>query len=313
MDYKKAYAEAKAQGYSDSEIAQHLSGDESKYKEAIDSGHTDTDIISHFVGETIAPESTQVEDPSLLGTTIRAAKNAFVKPAQAIGNYATNPQAQLDSLPMVMGTAGAFVGPGGATLGAVTGESLQQMGSRMLGSPDAPQTPTDAAARLLKTAATSGALEGTGAVLGKGYRLLTAGKRIGEAEKAAGVVTKAADKYPTSGTVGEMLNTLEAQVTSGTLKSAQDLRTAKDIIDFVHQNPKIVGKTKNITVQAARVGRLISERLNNPNVIPGRAAPAADFATLMKIKDAAKTVGKGAGVVAGGAATLAAIRAFLTH
>ena len=313
MDYKKAYDEAKSQGYSDSEIASHLSGDESKYKEAISAGHTDTDIISHFVGSPVAAsqETTTPAQPEQSGMdmVMNAAKGAFVRPAKVVADFATNPQAQANALPMVMGTAGSFAGPGGATLGAVTGESLKQIASRALGNTNVPQTAGAAALELAKTAAISGALEKTIGLASKGARLLSAGKRIGEAEKAAGVVTKAADKYPTSGNVGEMLNTLESQVVNGTLKSAQDLRTAKDIIDFIHQNARIVGKTKNITVQSARVGKLISTALNN--AVPNRAAASADFATLMKIKDAAKTVGTGAGVLAGGAATIAAIRSFL--
>lgn len=50
MDYQKAYSDARANGYSDTEIAQHLSGDEAKYKEAISAGYSDADIIGHFTG-----------------------------------------------------------------------------------------------------------------------------------------------------------------------------------------------------------------------------------------------------------------------
>lgn len=139
--------------------------------------------------------------------------------------------------------------------------------------------------------------------------ILLSGKRIGEAERAAGIITKAADKYPTSGTVGEVLNTLESQLKNGTLTDGQGLKEAKDVIDFIWSNPKIVGKTKGITVQAARVSNMIQNALNA--AIPGRAAPAADFATLMRVVNPVKTTVKWGGAATGVLGSLAAIRNYL--
>jgi hypothetical protein len=139
--------------------------------------------------------------------------------------------------------------------------------------------------------------------------ILRSGKRIGAAEKAAGVITKAADKYPTSGNVGEMLNTLEGQLDNGTLTDPQTLKVAKDMLDFVWKNPHLVGKSKGITVQSTRVAQKLQQALNQ--AIPGRAGPAADFAKLQSIIQPVKTIAKvGVGAAAAGG-TLAAIRQFL--
>lgn len=143
----------------------------------------------------------------------------------------------------------------------------------------------------------------------KALRLLTSGKRIGQAEKAAGIITKAADKYPTSGNVGETLNTLEGQLDNGTMTDPQTLRVAKDIIDYIWKNDKLVGKSTAITVQSARVYDKLAKALNA--AVPGRAEAAKDFATLQTAMKPVKLVGKAALGLTGGAATLAAIRSFL--
>jgi hypothetical protein len=114
-------------------------------------------------------------------------------------------------------------------------------------------------------------------------RLATAGSRIGQAEKAAGVITKAAEAYPTSGNIGTFLNNLEDQLDAGALKNPQQLQQAKDAMEYVFKNPNIVGKTKGITTQAARISNKVSNLFNDPNIVPGRAAPSTDFQTMKTI------------------------------
>lgn len=111
-----------------------------------------------------------------------------------------------------------------------------------------------------------------------------AGPEIGAAEKAAGVITRAPDKLPTAGTVGEYLNTLESQIDNGTINTAQSARDAYAGTKYINNNPNLVGKSNEISVQAARVGAKAQALLNK--LVPGRGAPAATMANAMKVPNA---------------------------
>jgi hypothetical protein len=104
MDYKKAYEEAKASGYSDSEIAQHLSGDEGKYREAIDNGYGDAEIISHFTGRMPAPAA----DASVQSTS-PSTSNGLVEKLKSMTGQAV-PMVQ-QAVPQITETADLLTNP----------------------------------------------------------------------------------------------------------------------------------------------------------------------------------------------------------
>ena len=165
-----------------------------------------------------------------------------------------------------------------------------------------------------------GAIKPTAGGITRASEIIQSGKRIGAAEKAAGVITKAADKYPTSGSVGEMLNTLEDQLKGGTLADPQQLQQANDIIRYIWDNPKLVGKTTAITVQSARVSRMIQQALNKAvdakltaqgitNL--SRTKAAADFATKQRILQPLSTATKWTGRIGAGLGSLEILRRYL--
>lgn len=304
--------------------------------------------ISDLPPDTGSDLPPDINDPSLARRDARmalinqAARGAFTRPYQAVKGFMTNPQQQANAMPGLMGTAGAFLGPGGMTVGATGGDILKQLATTALGNNPNPTT-TSSLAEMGKTAGGALVGEGLGAAVNYGGKLLSAGSRIGAAEKAAGVVTKASDRYPTSGNVGEYLNTLESQLDASlsklttpkppsqeTTEFAPELRgmwgdiaknqsgmsttavapyvrpdlfqnaeeqiindpttakTAKDIADYIQQNPNLVGKSNLITVQAQRVSSKASKLLNQ--MVPGRQEAAQDFATLMKYLGPAKAL-----------------------
>lgn len=262
-----------------------------------------------FNPDTYGSESDSTATPSakdkFLSLIGDAAKASLTKPLSTFRQYMTDPTAQAKSLPVLMGAAGTIAGPGGMTAGAMVGQNLKDLALTALQDPSAPKTAGQVLLNEGKTGVESGIGEGLGAALSWFKGLTEAGQAIGAAEKGAGIITRAPNKFPTSGNVGEWLNNLEDQFQAGAINSPQLARDAKTITDFIYTNPNIVGKSKEVTVQAARVGKLAQQTLND--LVPGRAAASADFATLSKIKNAASTSGK----VAGGlASVVAAYQAF---
>jgi hypothetical protein len=65
MDYQANYEKAKAAGYSDAEIAQHLGGD--NYSVAKEHGYSDAEILQHLTGIKVGQkESPKQEEPGML-------------------------------------------------------------------------------------------------------------------------------------------------------------------------------------------------------------------------------------------------------
>lgn len=220
-----------------------------------------------------------------IGEAVKSAvRDMFKKPAVAAADLATNPRTMANALPAVAGAAGAVSPiPGGATMGTVGGRQISNAVLKGLGHPEDIPSPMN---QVLE-----GGLAAAGDVLPiPAIKAKVFGNQIGDAEKAAGVITSAADKYPTSGSVGEFLNTLESQIDNGTLTDPNTIKKAKDAVDFIHQNPNIVGKSNAINVQSARVASKVSGLINDPNIIPGRAAPSAAFANSQVIPDALRKV-----------------------
>jgi len=133
------------------------------------------------------------------------------------------------------------------------------------------------------------------------------GNAIGDAEKAAGVVTRAPLKAVTPGSVGKTLNELETAIDAGKINTPQAAKDAKAIVSQVYKNPKIYEQTGEISVQAQRVSKKVQDLINQ--MIPGRAEPAGQMASAMKIPNAIKktymslpwAVRHGAEATAGGA------------
>lgn len=214
-------------------------------------------------------------DSSMMEIAKSAIGNAFGLPGTTVNKIASDPVTQAKVLPSLLGTAGALSPvPMGATLGTVGGRQLSNVALRAYGKPE--EVPSLG----------SQTLEGALSVLGDlvaipAMKKSYFGSQIGEAEKAVGVMTKAADKYPTSGTIGEALNTLENQFNAGTITDPTTAKTAKDVVDFIYRNPNIVGKSNAITIQAQRVSRLAEQTLNN--LVPGRAAPAQAMGEALQV------------------------------
>jgi len=112
----------------------------------------------------------------------------------------------------------------------------------------------------------------------------TDGKIVSSVPKIEGVVTRAPDKLPTAGNVGEYLNTLESQIDNGTINTAQAARDAYAGTKYINSNPNIVGKSNEISVQSARVGAKAQALLNK--FVPGRGEPAAEMARVMQVPNA---------------------------
>lgn len=213
-----------------------------------------------------------------------AVRDMFKKPAEAAADLAVNPRTMAKVLPAAAGIAGAISPiPGGATLGTVGGRQISNAALKGLGHPEDIPSPMN---QVLE-----GGLAAAGDVVAiPAIKAKVFGSQIGNAEKAAGIVTSAADKYPTSGSVGEFLNTLESQIDNGTLTDPNVIKKAKDTIDFIHKNPNIVGKSNGITVQAGRVGNKISSLINDPSIVPGREAASSAYAMSQKLPNGLKNV-----------------------
>lgn len=262
-----------------------------------------------FVGKTDPKKSgMQILSDAVSSST----QDILRKPINAFRQYMTDPTAQAKTLPVLGGIAGSVLGPGGATAGAMLGQTGRDLALTALSDPNAPQTTGEALKNLAVTGGEAAAGEGTAQVLGKALSwfkdLTSAGANIGKTEQAAGIVTRAPNKFPTSGNVGEWLNNLEDQFAAGAINTPQTARDAKTITDFIYNNPSIIGKSKEVTVQAARVGKLAQQTLND--LVPGRADAAADFAQMKDITNAAKTGGKVAGGLGAVISAYAALKRF---
>lgn len=242
------------------------------------------------------------QQPSFGQTLGKVAKDVFREPVSYAKDLATNPVSMAKALPAVLGTAGAVSPvPGGATLGTVGGRQMSNAALRLLGKheeiPSGGSQMLEAGLSLLGDVA-----------LIPGVKGAIFGKQIGRAEKAKGVITRAPDKLPTAGTVGETLNTLEAQLTNGTISDPQTARDAYAITKYINSNPLLVGKSDEILVQAARVGKLAQKTLNR--LIPDRLGPAE---AMKKAKAIPNLLGRGwkaippwaqRGLIGGGSAAL---------
>lgn len=208
-----------------------------------------------------------------------AIKEALSSSTKTISDMATlqneGPINMAKALPPLTGAVGAVLPiPGGATMGTVGGRQISNLALKSIGQDE--EIPSTSSQVL------EGGLSALGDVTAiPALKKASAGKAIGAAEKAAGVVTRAPLKLPTSGNVGTALDELETMLNSGAPIGPQSARDAYAVANYITGNPAIVGKSNEIAVQAARVRALAQRALNTS--IPGRAAPAAAMASAMTI------------------------------
>lgn len=220
----------------------------------------------------------QQPDSSMMDVARQAAGEAVMAPGTLTQDAATNPVTQAKMLPPLAGAVGAvFGGPFSASRAQIPARILSDAALASYGRKE--EIPSVAAHAL--EAATSVAAD---ALAIPYFHKAARGAEIGAAEKAAGVVTRAPDKLPTGASVGEYLNTLESQIDNGTINTAQAARDAYAGTRYVNSNPNIVGKSSEISVQAARVGRKAQALLNK--FVEGRGEPAAQMANAMKVPNA---------------------------
>lgn len=234
----------------------------------------------------------------------KAAKRSLLDPVVKTKDLATNPVTMAKALPYVASTTGAVALPwGGSTAGYAVGRGISDIALKVMGKED--QIPS----ALQQSAELGGSILSDVIPIPLAKKSIF-GKQIGNAEKSAGVVTRAPDKLPTSVTVGETLNNLEAQLNSGAISDPQTARDAYAVANYITGNPNLLGKSKEITVQATRVRQLAQQTLNK--LIPSRLEPAMEMAKSQTIP---RAIGKlpgvglwgpwaarGAGVAAGGTA-----------
>lgn len=208
----------------------------------------------------------------------QAVSEAFMQPGTNMRALATDPVTQAKALPILTGIiGGASPIPGGATLGTVGGRQLSNAALRAYGRPE--EIPS-AGTQIME-----GALAAAGDIVAIPMAKRSFyGNQIGKAETAAGVVTRAPEKLPAAGSVGEYMTNLEAQLDSGAMGSAQAARDAVAGMRYINGNPNIVGKSSDIAVQAARVSAKAQDYLNK--VVPGRAVPAQAMGQAMTIPNA---------------------------
>lgn len=207
-----------------------------------------------------------------------SAKESFTRPARAMKDLFTNPQTMANAMPALLGTVGGVSPvPGGATIGTATGQGVRDLALTGLKKPipGLMQHGLELAGAALGDIAAVPALK-------KGYY----GGQIGQAEKAAGLMTRAPTKAVTPGSVGETLNNLEAQIDAGTINTPQAARDAKSVVNQIYKNPKIYESTSDIKVQAARVAKKTQNLLNQ--MVPGRLAPSQAMGRAMTIPNALK-------------------------
>lgn len=220
---------------------------------------------------TYTPDLGDVASQAVAG----AGSEALMRSGSAMRGLMSDPVTQAKALPPLAGLVGA-ISPviGGATMGTVGGRQLSNAALRAYGKPE--EIPS----------ATSQVVEGLTAAAGDvlaipAIKRAHYGGKIGAAEGAAGVVTRAPDRLPTAGSVGEYMTNLEAQIDSGVLNTPQAARDAVAGMRYINQNPNIVGKSSDIAVQAARVGAKAQKILNA--TVPGRAEPAQALAKSQAI------------------------------
>lgn len=233
----------------------------------------DTADGKSYVVETADEQQAQPDWKGLVGSAV---KEATMQPGTVSrGMMGADPIMQAKALPSLMGTAGAMSPiPGGATMGTVGGRQISNLALKAYGHPE------------MVPSVGSQVLEGGLAAVGDALPIplmkkFGLGKQIGEAEQAAGVITRAPTKAVTPGSVGETLNNLEAQLDSGTIKTAQEAKDALAVVKQIYKNPRIYEQTSDIAVQSARVSQKVQSLINK--VIPGRAAPAQAMAQAMTI------------------------------
>jgi len=224
-----------------------------------------------------------IEANPLLEAAKSATSEALFMPGTISRKLATDPVTQAKALPHLLGTVGAIAPvPMGTTMGTVGGRQLSNLALASYGRAD--QIPS----------LSEQALEGGLSIIGDltaipAFKRLFYGKQIGKAEKAAGVISRAPEKLPTPGTLGEVLNTLESQLDSGVINSPQTAKDAKEIADFIWspRNEVLLGYVKGAKVQAARIAEKAQDALNR--LVPGRREPAKRMARSLA---APRTIGK---------------------
>lgn len=207
-------------------------------------------------------------------------KDMFQKPAAFAKDLGTNPESMANAMPALGGAAGTMLAPwGGTTAGTAAGQGVRDIALTALKKP---------VPGLLQHGVELGSAALGDVIPVPMIKKSYYGGQIGNAEKAAGVVTRAPMKAVTPGSVGETLNNLEAQIDAGTINNPQTAKDAKAVISQIYKNPKIYEQTPEISVQAARVSKKTQALLNK--MIPGRSEPAQAMGQAMTIPNAIKNV-----------------------
>ena len=189
-----------------------------------------------------------------------------------------NPKNELKNLPLFAGGITAAAGiPLGALLGTGGGQILRGIGNKVFNQPQ--QSPLQIGGEL-------GGAALTDIIALPAIKKAYYGGKIGEAEEAAGVITRAPTKAVTPGSVGETLNDLEAQIDAGTINTPQAARDAKAVVNQIYKNPKIYEQTSDIAVQSQRVSSKVQDLLNK--IVPGRLEPSQAMAKAMVVPNAIK-------------------------
>lgn len=203
---------------------------------------------------------------------------ALMRPGTITRDVMSDPVTQAKALPVLAGTAAAGAGiPMGATIGAVGGRQLSNLALKTYGKSE--EIPSGAEQALEAVLSVGGDLTAIPAINRARF-----GAKIGEAERAAGVITRPPDRLPTAGNVGEYLNTLESQLDTGAINTPQVARDAYAGTKYINKNPNLVGKSDEINVASARVGRKASEMLNSK--VPGRKEAAESLRMSQRVPNA---------------------------
>lgn len=239
-----------------------------------------------FVEETPTkgPPSGFSEEGTDWGGIVKQALNeAHMGNGSKIRDLMSDPITQAKALPYLAGAAGMIGLGGGATANMAVAHLLSDAALKSYGRED--QIPSVG----------SQALDVGLAALGDMANAGLAGRAIGKAEKAAGVVTRTPLKLPTSGNVGaaldEMETTLKNALASGTPLGPQSARDIYSTAKYIANNPNIVGKSSDILVQSSRVKAMAQAALNA--AVEGRGAPAAIMATAKTVPNMVKPIIQG--------------------
>jgi hypothetical protein len=213
------------------------------------------------------------------GTIKQGIRSSVQKPFSAAYDLGTNPVSMANAMPPALSAAGGLSPvPGGATMGMAVGQGIRDLSLKAMGKP----IPGMMQHGLELGGSALGDIAAIPAMKGAYF-----GKQIGDAERAAGVITNAPEKAVTPGSVGKTLNEIEPRLddmmraqTKG-LALAQPAKDAKAIVSQIYKNPRIYEQTPEISVQAARVSKKAQQALNQ--AIQGRAAPSDAMARAMTI------------------------------